>query len=421
MMNMNRRSFVKNSLSALSVFSLPNVLGARDLGQSNKKSVIWIWMGGGASHFETFNVNNDDVVETYRSVNGFIRDPNTGIQMGGLWTNLIGQADKLNVVASFSHGDSAHEQATHFVNTGHYQTERAQTPISKYPSYGSIVSNVFGANSPNGMPTYVAVQTISGDGPAWLGGAYKPFSPSAKKDLGPSVELDRFSQRGDLLNLLDIRDIPGAKSLDKYKEQAYNVVMGDVKAKFNTEKNWAEKKALYGDSKFGENLLLAKQLVGGGSKFITVNTGVSWDYHTDIKKNMERAVPNVDRAIAGLIQDLYLEGQSEEVMVIVTTEFGRTKLNNTFGSGPNGGVGRDHNSSIVPLVISGGSFASGRVIGQTDKNNTAPEGTKFGPIDLQHTIFDHLGIDRKIQRFDNAGRPRYLLESGQSGSVNILT
>lgn len=419
---MNRRSFLQNSGFALSAFSLPNILEASNIPQAkSNKSVIWVWMGGGATHFETFNVNDEFVPDPYRSVIGNVYDPKTGIRMGGLFKELIKQADKLNVVASFSHNDAGHDQATQWMQTGHYQTDKSQTPVSKYPSYGSIVSNVFGPNNNvNGMPTYVTVQNISGDGPAWLGGAYKGFSPSAKKDLSPSVEMDRFSRRNDLLKGLNQKDIIGAKSLDSYHEQAYDVVLGDARFAFETEKSWGQKRELYGDSKFGENLLLAKQLVGKGSKFVTLTTGFGWDWHNDVLGQSEKHLPEFDKAIAGLVQDLYIDGMNEDVMVIVGTEFGRTKLNGgNNGTNQNTGKpGRDHAPGITPLLIFGGSYQSGRVIGKADKYNLAPEENKFGPIDLQATIFDHLSIDKRAQRLDNAGRPRYLLDGE---AKNILT
>ena len=126
-------------------------------------------------------------------------DKPTGMAFGSHWQDLIKQAPHLNVVDSFTHGDSSHRQATHWMMTSHYNKERSQTSSSMFPSHGSIVSAVYGANHPqNGVPAYVKQGKIEGEDPSWLGGAYKPFDPSNKDNLTPRVDIDRFTNRNEL-------------------------------------------------------------------------------------------------------------------------------------------------------------------------------------------------------------------------------
>ena len=275
--------------------------------------------------------------------------------------------------------------------------------MAKYPSHGSVVSAVFGENNPyNGLPTYVKTGTISGEEPAWLGGAYKPFDPSNKDNLTPRIEEDRFNTRGSLIEGLSKVNIasPGAKSVDRYREQAYDVILGSAKKAFNVDAENENTKERYGSSDIGKNLLLARRLVEYGTRFVTIHYG-GWDMHSNIKKSLESRVPAADLAISAFIEDIYQRGLNEKVLLVVTGEFGRTKLNN------NGG--RDHWPSISPLLLSGGNYQTGRVIGKADKSYSPTE-SPVTPIDLAALLFDHYEIDKGTQRIDNGGRPRYLLE-----------
>jgi uncharacterized protein (DUF1501 family) len=123
--------------------------------------------------------------------------------------------------------------------------------------------------------------------------------------------------------------------------------------------------------------------------------------HSNIKKSLEGRVPAIDKALAAFIDDINQRGLNDEVLLVVTGEFGRTKLNANNG--------RDHWPSISSLLLSGGNYQAGRVIGKADKSYSPTE-NPVTPIDLAALLFDHYGIDRNIQRTDTGGRPRYLLE-----------
>jgi uncharacterized protein (DUF1501 family) len=122
---------------------------------------------------------------------------------------------------------------------------------------------------------------------------------------------------------------------------------------------------------------------------------------------MQAKVPPVDKAIASFLQDVEERGLSEKILLVVTGEFGRTKLNGT--------VGRDHWPSMTPMLMAGGEYQSGRTIGEADRSYS-PLSNPYGPLDLQATLFDHFGISTATMRTDNGGRPRYLLE-GEAKSI----
>ena len=404
----NRRNFLRiGSIGAgLSAVGLSDYAFAQEALSHEDKAVVWVWLGGGPTQFETFHAPNDTVPTEWQPINGAIHDSKTNITLGADWAELAKHTSKMNVINSFSHRDSSHRQGTHFMMTGHYNPERTTTSTAKYPSFGSIISAVYGANHPqNGVPTYVKQGKIEGDEGAWLGGAYKPFDPSNKDNLTPRVELNRFSTRKELLRGLDAARVAGqsADSVDFYKGQAYDVILGSAKDAFSTDKEAEQTKTLYGSEKandIGEQLLLARRLIEHGTKFITLHYG-GWDMHSNISNALKGKVPPLDKALGGFMQDVSDKGLGDKVLLVVTGEFGRTKIN--------ANAGRDHWPSITPMFMFGGDYESGRTIGVSDRSYSPIE-NPVGPLDLQATLFDHFGIEKGIQRVDNGGRPRYLLE-----------
>ena len=397
---MKRRDFLKaGAIGSSLVFSDLSFADA----PLQDKSVIWVWLGGGPTQFETFHAPTDAVPDIFRPVDGNITHPN-GLAFGSLFKNLIKHGDKLTSVNSFSHRDSSHRQATQFMQTGQYNAKRDQTAGHDFPGHGAIISSIFGANHPmNGVPTYVKQGKIEGEDPAFLGGAYKPFDPSNKENLVPKVKEDRFKDRKGLLDNFDKSRkflSETADSFTKIGDQAYNVILGTAKDAFDLEQESDSTKEKYGKSSVGNQLLLARRLSEFGTKFVTVNYG-GWDMHGNISKALAGRVPPLDQALAALVGDLEDRGMTQDTLLVVTGEFGRTKLNANSG--------RDHWPSITTLLLAGGEYNHGRVIGKADKSYY-PVSDKFGPLDLSATIFDHFGIDPKIQKIDPAGRPRYLLD-----------
>ena len=403
----DRRDFLRmGSIGAgMSAMGLSDVAlaEAQDL-ELKDKSVVWLWLGGGPTQFETFHAPTDfNVPSQFRPVNGLLYDPETNLSFGADWFETFKHKDKLVSVNSFTHGDSSHRQATHWMMTGHYNGERAQTSNPKYPAFGSIISSIYGSNNSTGVPTYVQQGGISGDGPAWLGGAYKPFNPSNKDNLSPRVKVDRFKSRSELLSELDKQHeivSNAASSIGKYTTQAYDTILGTAKLAFDIEKESKKTRDSYGDTSIGKQMLLARRLAEYGTKFITMHYG-GWDMHGNISNALKGRVPPVDRAVAAFLQDVWDRGLNEKILLVVTGEFGRTKLN--------GNAGRDHWPAMSPMLMAGGEYQLGRTIGTADKSYT-PRENPYGPLDVCATLFDHFNIPMEIQKVDTGGRPRYLLE-----------
>jgi len=405
---LNRRDFVTAGTLGIGAIPFSDLAFSQDTSlPSNDKSVIWLWLGGGPTQFETFHApfgpSSAKEIGSYRSVSGRVTSPH-GLSFGGLFQGLIKRADHLTAVNSFSHGDSSHRQATHWMMTGQHNPKRENTADSEYPGHGAIASSVFGPNNlTNGMPAYVKQGKIEGEQPAYLGGHHKPFDPSNKKNLIPRIDLDRFKTRKELLRALDSRKrviSEDAESFSRIGNQAYNVILGNAKDAFDLSKESEETRERYGKGSVGDQLLLARRLAQFGTKFITVHYG-GWDMHGNIEAALKGKVPPLDKALSALVDDIYDQGINKNVLLVVTGEFGRTKLNK------NGG--RDHWPSITPMLMSGGDYEHGRVIGSSDKSYY-PTSEKVGPLDVSATLFNHFGIPTDMQRVDQSGRPRYLLE-----------
>src|SRR5437588_2150161 len=193
----SRRDFLKVGALGFGGLLLSDLLrlraAAQQAGQPTRNtSVVWLWLGGGPTHVETFDPKMSAPAE-FRSAVGDVQTRVPGLRLGGLFPLMGRMADKMAFVRSFTHGNSGHSGATHFVMTGvdHPPADAGQPPIR--PSMGSIAARVRGANSASGLPTYVRISGLYADGPHWLGSAYAPFDTSgeARNNINLNQPLDR--------------------------------------------------------------------------------------------------------------------------------------------------------------------------------------------------------------------------------------
>lgn len=407
---MNRRNFLQ--FGAAGALTLPAVLEARaQSAATNNKSVVWLWLGGGPTHVETFDPKMTAPVE-YRSVTGEVKTTIPGVTLGGNFEKMAQVAGKMAFVRSFAHTDSGHSGGTHFVMTGFDNRQSDNGGKPTHPFIGSILSRVRGANHPiTGMPTFISQNGIYADGATWLGKAYEPFSITgdARRNMQLQVEMARTDDRRGLLQSLDTlkrsADQSGTMSgLDAFEQQAFNLVLGRAPRAFDLSHEDPKTRQRYGTG-LGEQLLLARRLCEAGSGFVTIHFG-GWDMHGQIKQNMDRLGPVVDHAVATFIEDVSQRGLLGNILLVISGEFGRTPR-------INGNAGRDHWAPLSTLALAGGGLTMGQVIGQSDSNATRPLTAPISPQDVMATIFHVLGIDPKIQFTNPAGRPMYMVEDGK--------
>jgi hypothetical protein len=407
----SRRDFLRIGALGLSSLTLPGLLRARaaaaEMGEQIKqKSVIWIWLAGGPTHIETFDPKMTAPVE-YRSLTGEASTPIPGVTIGGSFGRLASLVDRMAIIRSFAHGDSSHGTATQRLMTGYNDRTNMR------PSLGSIMARTLGTTNPStGMPSYVRVGSIRGDGPGWLGSMYSPFNPSgpARKNMDASVAADRMRDRRSLLNELDRlnrqRDASGTMDgIDGFEQQAFELILGSARDAFEINKENKKTRDRYGTG-LGENLLKARRLCQAGCSFITVSYG-GWDMHGGILKGFNGGrSEQVDQGVSALIEDLEQRGMLEDVLVVVTGEFGRTPKINSKG-------GRDHWGRLCTLALCGGGLKMGQVIGQSSPRIEIPATTPITPQDLMATILHIYGLDQQLQYVNNQGRPTFLIEDGQ--------
>ena len=412
----SRRDFLRVGGLGLGSLSLANLLQrkakAAEQGiRTSDKSVIWLWLGGGPTQLETFDPKMTAPAE-YRSVTGEVKTVLPGVTLGGNFERMAGLADKMAFVRSFAHTNSGHSGGTHYVMTGYDNRLADNGAVADRPFLGSIMSRIRGTNHPEtGIPTYVRLGGIYADGPAFLGTAYGPFDPAgeARRNMSLSIEQSRLSNRRAMLEGIDNvkRNIDRKglmEGLDSFEEQAFNLILSRSQQAFDLKYEDPRVVDRYGKG-LGEQMLQARRLCEAGCGFVTLQHG-GWDMHSNIKQEMDRRGPEVDRAVSALVEDLDQRGMLENVLLVISGEFGRTpKIN--------GSSGRDHWAPLSTLAFAGGGLKMGQVVGESAEKADVPKTTPITPQDLMATVFHVLDFDKRIQFTNQSGRPTYMIENGR--------
>jgi hypothetical protein len=378
---------------------------------TSDKSVIWLWLGGGPTQVETFDPKMTAPSE-YRSVTGEVKTVLPGVTLGGNFERIAGLADKMAFVRSFAHTNSGHSGGTHYVMTGYDNRLADNGAVADRPFLGSIMSRIRGTNHPvTGIPTYVRLGGIYADGPAFLGTAFGPFDPAgeARRNMSLSIEQSRLSNRRAMLEGIDNvkRNIDRKglmEGLDSFEEQAFNLILSRSQQAFDLKYEDPRVVDRYGKG-LGEQMLQARRLCEAGCGFVTLQHG-GWDMHSNIKQEMDRRGPEIDRAVSALVEDLDQRGMLENVLLVISGEFGRTpKIN--------GSSGRDHWAPLSTLAFAGGGLKMGQVVGESAEKVDVPKTTPITPQDLMATVFHVLDFDKRIQFTNQSGRQTYLIENGR--------
>ncbi len=417
-----RRDFLRVGSLALGGMTLPQLLRGRAQAAASAgvggraaagkdTSIVLLWLSGGPTQVETFDPKMTAPSE-YRSSVGAVDTVVPGVQIGGLFPSLARSADKLAFVRSFAHNDSGHGGGTHYVMTGYDFRPADQGLPANKPSFGSIAAKYRGSSHPaTGIPTYIRLNGINADGPAFLGKSCAPFETSgpAKNNMNQVLSEARLSDRRSLLNSLDrINRETDASGLmagfDAFESQAYSLIMGGAKTAFDVNSESPKLREKYGTG-LGLQLLQARRLCEAGCGFVTVNFG-GWDMHNNIVSGMRKNAPQVDRAVAAFLEDVAQRGLDEKICLVITGEFGRTPRINR-------NAGRDHWAPLSTLALAGGGLRMGQVVGESTAKAESPKSTPIGPQDLMATVFHVLGIPQDLHFQDTAGRPVPMITGGR--------
>lgn len=440
----SRRQFMQVGSLGLGTLHLTDLLAARAQAAraglaTRDTSVVLLFLTGGPSQIETFDPKMTAPSDV-RSVTGAVRSKIPGVELGGTFPNLARMTDRMALVRSFTHGTSDHTKAVE-------QVVRGGNPIN-HAGMGAIAARLRGtSHRETGMPTHVYLSSNEVDrqfdkerqrlldavGPGELGGAYGPFqlggARQAREDMSLRIPRARLDDRLALQRALDRLnrhvDARGAiRSFGQFEQQALDLVLGKSRAAFDVSQEDPKLVERYDTGKYqtgitkersstlGMQLLLARRLCEAGCGFITIHDP-GWDMHggntqLNMIDGMEKLGRPVDHAVSVFLEDVQQRGLSDNILLIITGEFGRTARVKENG-------GRDHWPRLSTLALAGGGLNMGQVIGSSSAGADEP---RSDPVTLDslfatvaHSLFDvaslrlQSGLPREIKSLLERGKP----------------
>jgi len=366
------------------------------------KAVIQIWMWGGPSHLDTFDPKPAAGYDYCGALGKPIPTTVDGIVIGELLPLLAKQADKYSIIRSMTHGNNAHESATYWVQTGRKPGDRLV-----FPGVGAVVSSFRGySGGYTGLiPPYVVLTQLQGrfSEVGFLGPKYAPFATGGDPAQTPfavqgvvaqGITDQRQRDRRDLLHRLDTfgHAVSGAAALEAFvaaEEQAYELILGDAGKVFDLSQEQDNVREQYGRNTFGQSCLVARRLVERGVPYVTINSQ-GWDTHRQHFQTMRQRLPQMDRGMAALLEDLSQRGLLESTIVWWSGEFGRTPR--VQWEAPWNG-GRGHWGPAFSAVVAGGGFRGGHVVGASDARGEEVRDRPVVPADVLGSMYKLLGVD----------------------------
>jgi hypothetical protein len=369
--------------------------------QGKAKSVVQIFLWGGMSHIDTWDPKPD----AGRDYTGDLAKPIPtnveGIQIGELFPNLAKQADKYCLIRSMTHRNNGHETAAYLMQTGHTPGERLA-----YPSIGAVFALFKSPEYKGLIPPYVVLTQPEGrfSEEGFLGPKYKPFAtggdPNAPRfeveGLAPrGITEDRQKARSALRDKLDtmgeaMSASPQLAASVEARTQAYDLIFGQGREVFDLSKEKPELRDRYGRHPFGQDCLAARRIVEAGVPYIVINYPAGWDTHSNHFATMRRQCPQLDQGLAMLLQDLHDHGLLESTVVWCCGEFGRGPR---IDWQPPWNGGRNHYGNVFTVLVAGGGFKGGHVVGASDAKAEEVKERPVYPVDLLGSIYALSGID----------------------------
>jgi hypothetical protein len=411
--HLSRRALLKGALTAAGgVVMNWGGLTRTALGDTvarEHKHCILLWMNGGASQFETFDMKpGRPTGGPYRPIASNV----PGIQVCELMPKMATQMDKVAVIRSMRTSEVDHPGGIYLMHTGY----RPSATV-RFPEVGAIVAKYQGVKGAN-LPNFIKIFSQGDTGAGFLGPKYQPFG------IGPEGSLPPFSvsgmdpakelRRHELRSFVEDRFVAQTQSeVAKMHREAYEAArrLQNARDAFKIDVEWPKYRDLYGDSEFGKRCLLARKLVETGVAFVEVGQS-SCDAHADNFAWHRGLLPPMEHAWAGLMSDLKDRGLLAKTLIVWTGEIGRTpSINNR--------AGRDHYVRCWSTALAGCGIKGGQAYGTSDadgievKDNPVTEGDFFA------TIYRALSINPRTE--NHAGlRPVPLAPFGSKVVTALL-
>jgi len=407
---MNRRHFMRHLAGASAMtgtaLALGNTLKAstKQL-KKNKKAAILLWMGGGPSTMDIWDLKPGS------NNGGPFRPISTAgdVQICEHMPMMAKNMDKLSIVRSMSTREADHMRGRYYMHTGY-----VPNPNVKHPGYGSVIAHELSATREDlEIPPFVSVGGNS-EGPGFLGMAWAPFSVNSNgqvRNLDMGIEPDRLTQRMQALKMMESGFIDSNRGIAagehaKVLSNTLSLMTSEQMKAFKVMQEPEDVQERYGQTNFGRGCLMARRLVESGVPFVEVGLG-GWDNHQNIFQTLENTkLPELDRGMSALMEDLAARDMLDDVAVIWMGEFSRTPR-------INGNTGRDHWARSWSAVVGGAGMNSGIAVGATNEDGTSVVGPSQSSEDLMATVCHSLGISLETTFTSQSGRPMKIANGGK--------
>ncbi|MEM6798523.1 MAG: DUF1501 domain-containing protein [Planctomycetota bacterium] len=406
---MSRRHFMGHlagsaAIAGTSMAMTRSVSAASETLRKNNKSAILLWMGGGPPTIDIWDLKPG------APTGGPSQPISTAgdVQISDKLPEVAKHMDKLSIVRSMSTREADHSRGTYYMHTGY-----VPNPNIEHPGYGSVIAHEMEDQTRDlEIPSFVSVGGSS-QGPGFLGMAYAPFQVDSNgrvRNLQMPVGEDRMSGRLAVLDNLEQRFIKqrrGMAAIDHSRvlDKTRSLLTSEQMSAFKVQSEPQEAKERYGETGFGRGCLLARRLVESGVPFVEVNFG-GWDLHQGCFDRLDQKLPEMDKAMSALMEDLTQRGLLEDTVVIWMGEFGRTPR-------INGNAGRDHFARAWSAVVGGGGINGGLAVGKTSADGSRVESEPYSSEDLMATVCDAMGISLQTTFTSNNGRPMKIAAGGK--------
>ncbi|HEY2911290.1 MAG TPA: DUF1501 domain-containing protein [Gemmataceae bacterium] len=364
------------------------------------KSCIVLWMAGGPSHKDTFDLKPDS---TGAGEFKPIATSATGVQISEHLPKVAKLMHHGIVVRGMSTQEGAHARASYNMHTGYREGQGGLV----YPSLGAITARETG-KADSSIPGFVSIGNRN-YGSGFLGPKYQPLlvqDPTrGVEDLKAIVSETQLDKRIGLLQEMEkaFHSEYRAGAITDHKttyERAVKLMHSKESKAFDLSQEPTSNRSKYGSGRFSDGVLMARRLVEIGVPFVEVSLG-GWDTHQDNFTRVKNLSGQIDTPIAALLDDLKQRGLLDSTLVVWMGEFGRTPNINKRGAKP----GRDHYPRAWSLAMWGGGLKGGQVIGKTDAQGAAVVDQKVACPDFLATVCDLMGIDHTKKNETAGGRP----------------
>lgn len=387
------------------------------------KSVIQIFLWGGMSHNDTWDPKPKSGWEYMQSYAKVQPTNVPGIELCNWFPKLAQQADKYCLIRSMTHGIFGHETAAYLMQTGHKPGGRLA-----YPSVGAIFAWSKRNEYKGLLPPYIVMLRAAGrfSEEGFLGPRYKPFATGGNPNserfevqgiINRGINDARQQARRELVDKANtmgygLADVEEMAAVEEAKEKAYGLILGKGKEVFILNNEPTELRDRYGRHTFGQECLAARRMVEAGVPYITISFPGGWDTHGNHFATMNRQCPWLDQGLAALLGDLSDKGLLDSTLVWCTGEFGRTPK---IAQEPPWNGGRHHYGHVNSVLVAGGGFKGGKVVGASDETGSWVAERPVYPADLLGTFYLLAGIDATAQLPHPLGFEAHVLDTEKEG------